>query len=111
QVVGYRWGEEPPRTAVTSLHNAVSQLRRLLGADVVVTRPPGYVLHVAPDELDLVRFEHLVERAREEEPEAHARGLREALGLWRGEPLADLSFETLAQTEIRSTETYELGIV
>src|SRR5262249_56399363 len=40
------WGEEPPRTATTSLHNAVSQLRRALGTDVLETRTPGYVLHV-----------------------------------------------------------------
>ena len=40
------WGEQPPRTAATSLQNLVSQLRKALGADALVTRPPGYVLDV-----------------------------------------------------------------
>src|SRR5215213_6720811 len=54
------WGENPPRTAVTSLHNALVQLRKLLGPDVLETRPPGYVLRVDPDLYDLARFESLL---------------------------------------------------
>src|SRR5437763_17066729 len=38
------WGEQPPKTASTSLQNFVSQLRKLLGGDLIVTRPGGYVL-------------------------------------------------------------------
>ena len=45
------WGERPPATAKNSLQNCVSQLRRLLGADVLRTQPPGYVLDVAPSPL------------------------------------------------------------
>src|SRR5262249_38323497 len=53
------WGEAPPRTAGTSLQNFVVGLRRALGADVLVTRPPGYMLAVEPEQVDLACFERL----------------------------------------------------
>jgi DNA-binding SARP family transcriptional activator len=95
------WGERPPRTATTSLQNGVSQLRKLLGAAVLETRPPGYRLRIAPEELDAVRFAQLVQRSRAEPPEERAQTLAAALALWRGEPLADLAFERFTQEEIR----------
>src|SRR5512146_660600 len=88
-IVDALWGEQPPRTATTSLQNGISQLRKLLGPDVVETKAPGYVLHVAPEQLDLARFERLLARARSEAPAERARTLREALALWHGDPLAD----------------------
>jgi DNA-binding SARP family transcriptional activator len=94
------WGEEPPRTAATSLQNFVSQLRKLLGPDTLLTRSPGYVLRVEPDSVDLIRFERLVDSARRAAPEERARTLRSALDLWRGEPLAEFRFEPWAQAEI-----------
>ena len=45
RIVDALWGEEPPRTAATSLQNFVSQLRKLLGSDLVVTmlhEQPGF---------------------------------------------------------------------
>jgi DNA-binding SARP family transcriptional activator len=98
RLVDQLWGEQPPKTATTSLQNLVSQLRKLLGTDVLVTRPPGYVLQIDAESLDLGRFERLVVAARGAEPPVRAAGLREALALWRGQPLADLSSETFAQT-------------
>src|ERR687888_1623960 len=50
------WGDEPPETAVASVQVYVSRLRKLLGAETLVTRPPGYVLEVGPGELDAERF-------------------------------------------------------
>src|SRR5256885_16364294 len=61
------WGEEPPRTAATSLQNFVSQLRKTLGSDVLLTKPPGYQLRISPRQLDLDRVVQLVEEARGEE--------------------------------------------
>jgi DNA-binding SARP family transcriptional activator len=101
------WGEHPPRTAATSLHNLLSQLRKLLGANVVVTRSPGYVLQVPPERIDAARFERLVGAARKSPGERPAL-LREALALWRGSPLADLAFEPFAQGEIRRLEELRL---
>jgi DNA-binding SARP family transcriptional activator/streptogramin lyase len=94
RLVDELWGERPPPTAAKILQNAVSQLRKTLGDDRLLTRPPGYFLRVEPGELDLERFEVLTERGRAEGDPAL---LREALELWRGEPLADLRDEPFAQ--------------
>src|SRR6188472_576150 len=59
------WGEQPPETAVTSLQVYVSRLRKLLPPDTLLTRPPGYLLELEPDELDLRRFEALLAEGRE----------------------------------------------
>ena len=103
------WGEEPPRTAPTSLQNAVSSLRKLLGASVLLTKPPGYVLDVDREQIDLGQFERLVAEARDAEPEAKAQALRSALALWRGGPLADLAYETWAQGEVHRLEDLRLS--
>jgi DNA-binding SARP family transcriptional activator len=95
------WGERPPRTATTSLQNGVSQLRKVLGASVLETRPPGYRLCVAAEQVDVFRFEQLVQQSRAQPPEERAQTLAAALALWRGEPLADLAFERFTQDEIR----------
>jgi DNA-binding SARP family transcriptional activator len=103
-LVDQLWGERPPRTAVTSLQNFLSQLRKLLGPDTVVTKSPGYLLRVERDRIDAFRFEELLDQARTLGPEERSRKLNEALGLWRGPPLADFTFEPFAQAEIRRLE-------
>ncbi len=91
QLIEALWGEEPPETAQTALHGHVSALRKLLGADRIRTRPPGYLLRAAAEEIDLARFEALTARARRHEDAGErAACLRDALALWRGEPPADL---------------------
>ena len=60
RLVDLVWGESAPKTATTSLQNAVAQLRRVLGADVLETRAPGYVLAVEPDAVDALRFEAML---------------------------------------------------
>src|SRR5947208_4563962 len=54
------WEDEPPETAVTSVQVYVSRLRKLLPPDTLQTRPPGYVLEVEPEQVDLLRFERLL---------------------------------------------------
>ena len=102
------WGENPPRTATSSVQNFVSQLRKLLGPEVLVTGAAGYLLHVQPEQLDLTRFEQLVAEARRAEPDERVRLLREALALWRGPPLADFAYEAFAQGEIQRLEELRL---
>jgi DNA-binding SARP family transcriptional activator len=84
------WGERPPATAPKALQNAVSQLRRSLGDGLIVTRAPGYLLRVSPDEIDARRFERLVDEGRRALTSGRtgeaAAVLREALGLWRAGP-------------------------
>lgn len=98
------WGEEPPRTAVTSLQNFVSQLRKTLAPEILETKSPGYRLNVAPGALDLERFNSMLERSKGAEPDRRAELLREALALWNGPPLADFAFETFAQPHIAQLE-------
>src|SRR2546428_4080562 len=98
------WGEQPPETAVQSLQVYVSRLRKLLPPDTLLTRPPGYLLEVASDELDLQRFERLLadghEALAQGDPERASAVLHEALALWRGPALAEFAFEPFAQAEI-----------
>src|SRR5437773_1962488 len=78
------WGEEPPRTASTSLHNLVSQLRKQLGAETVSTLSPGYVLRARSEQIDAGRFEASVGTARKAGPElkrVQAEILRQEAGL------------------------------
>jgi hypothetical protein len=84
------WAERAPGTAATAVQVYVSNLRKVLGRDVIVTQAPGYLVRVHDDELDLARFEQLVAQARAEAPAEAAQTLRRALSLWRGSPLADL---------------------
>src|SRR5262249_58052923 len=62
------WGERAPATAQRSLDSYVSRLRALLGPDRIERRPPGYLLRVAPGELDLERFERLLAQGRHAAP-------------------------------------------
>jgi DNA-binding SARP family transcriptional activator len=111
RLVDELWGEQPPRTATTSLHNLVVQLRKLLGPDLLLTKPPGYVLRIPPDALDLKVFERLVGEARRSTPEESVRLLRDALALWSGPPLADVTYERFAEGEIQRLEELRLEAV
>jgi DNA-binding SARP family transcriptional activator len=109
------WGEDTPERAAAALRVNVSRLRKALPQDVLTTRSPGYVIRVEPDELDLRRFERLVDEGRS----LLARGLaadaserlREALSLWRGPALADFAYESFAQTAIARLEEIRLAAV
>ena len=95
------WGESPPPTALTALHGHVSALRKLLGSERIETHPPGYRLWVEEGELDASEFQSLITRAgRLEHPAERAKLLQDALDLWRGEPLAEVRYESFAQNEI-----------
>jgi predicted ATPase/DNA-binding SARP family transcriptional activator len=91
----------------------VSQLRKALGdtGGRVATRAPGYLLSVDRDELDLHHFERLVIDADGAEPVEAAAKLREALDLWRGAPLVDLSYQAFAQPAIRRLQERRLTVL
>src|SRR5262249_47552852 len=72
---------------------------KVLPVDLLVTRSPGYLLAVEPEDLDLARFERLLDEARATDPEHASRLLRNALELWRGEALAEFAGEPFAQIE------------
>jgi len=90
RLVDALWGDEPPASAISSLQVYVHGLRRAVGADRFETRGNAYRVCVEPEELDVARFERLLAEARDASP-AHADELlSSALGLWRGDALADL---------------------
>ena len=107
------WGEQPPPTAEHTLDNYVSRLRRVLGDGRVERRSPGYSLRVEPGELDLERFERLVERGRIERGQDRSRDaattLNEALALWRGAALADVLYEPFAAREAERLEELRIA--
>jgi DNA-binding SARP family transcriptional activator len=101
-----------PVTAVTQVQRQVSELRRILGAPVIETRSPGYILRLAPDQLDLHRFERLAERAAQAgDAREAAHLLREGLGLWHGGALADLADEPFARAAIERLEEIRLAAI
>jgi DNA-binding SARP family transcriptional activator len=98
RLVDALWGDDPPETAVTTVQVYVSRLRKLLGRETLVTRPPGYLLQVAADGLDLGRFERLRAAGR----------TQEALALWRGPALAELT-EPFARVEAARLDDLRLA--
>jgi DNA-binding SARP family transcriptional activator len=107
------WGDRPPETAIKTVQVYVSRLRKVLPQDVLATRSPGYVLGIAPDELDLDRFERLVDEGRSllarGQPSTASERLHDALSLWRGPALADFAYESFAQTAIARLEEIRLA--
>jgi len=110
------WASEGSEEGSKALQVAISRLRKVLepgraagqAGRVVVTRSPGYELHVEPDELDQQRFEALVGEGRSAltagDPRQASAKLGEALHLWRGPPLADLAYESFCQGEMARLE-------
>ena len=111
------WPRAGPAEAMRSLQVTVSRLRRSLGdaGSALETVASGYRLAVEPDAIDARRFESLVgsgRAARVDGDGATARRLLDdALGMWRGPPLADVAFESFAQGEIGRLEELRLAAV
>jgi len=102
------WGEEPPASATKLVQLYISHLRKHVREagfdDILHTQAPGYLAKIERDNLDAARFQHLVEEARRlrraNGPDQATTLYREALELWRGSALADLSFEASSRHEV-----------
>jgi DNA-binding SARP family transcriptional activator/pimeloyl-ACP methyl ester carboxylesterase len=108
------WGEDPPETAAKMIQVYVSQLRKLLPAEMLRTRAPGYLLELQPGSVDLERFEALLAEGRSalaagRADEAASR-LREALGLWRSPALAEFE-EPFARVEAARLGELRLSVL
>jgi DNA-binding SARP family transcriptional activator len=103
RLIAMLWPSGRPRSASRNLQVRISQLRRLLaeaegddrrGAERLVFREPGYLLRVSDGELDLHRFERLVDHGRQELAAGRAgpaaETLRQGLRLWHGGALEDV---------------------
>ncbi|HLL64267.1 MAG TPA: BTAD domain-containing putative transcriptional regulator [Micromonosporaceae bacterium] len=115
EVIVDRLWTEPPADSANAVHRVVSYLRRALGPEgsaLLVTQASGYALLVDDDAVDAARFERLVHRALAVDAAAPAGGqalndIDTALGLWRGEPLADVAHHEWAAAEVtRLDEVY-----
>jgi serine/threonine protein kinase/DNA-binding winged helix-turn-helix (wHTH) protein len=106
------WGEDPPETARNTLQTYVYRLRQVLGDDRISSEAGGYVLRADAAEIDAARFEAMVKAAkanRSSDPSKAAAAFSEALTLWRGAPLADLSNEPSLRGEIARLEELHLS--
>lgn len=115
RLITYLWGDRPPVAARSLLQGCVAQLRRACRvADPdrqrLVTRAPGYLLEVAPGELDLDRFQALVASASGASPARAAEILGAALALWRGPALDGVEGEA-ARTDAAHLEEQRLAVV
>ncbi|MEN3540758.1 BTAD domain-containing putative transcriptional regulator [Microbispora sp. ZYX-F-249] len=103
RLVDWIWGRRPPADEVNALQALVSRLRKALPDGVIEADSGGYRLAVAPDAVDVCRFEHLVGQARTAEPAVRADLLRSALALWRGTALADIA--------LRDSDAFDAAVV
>ncbi|GAB2961165.1 hypothetical protein GCM10017788_73300 [Amycolatopsis acidiphila] len=104
--------EDPPDGALGAIQTFVSTLRRALEpgraprapARLLVTSPPGYALHAAPDGVDAWRFESAVTACGESlaghRPAVALSQVDEALRLWRGPAYAEFDDQAWARSEI-----------
>src|SRR4051812_8929567 len=107
------WGEAPPPSAPKMVQNYVWRLRRTLAADggtEILTRGRAYELRIDRELVDVCRLERLVAEASRASAAGHpASAAREALALFRGDPLADVADEPFADQEIRRLEQLRLS--
>ncbi|MFD9704614.1 BTAD domain-containing putative transcriptional regulator [Lentzea sp. NPDC059081] len=105
RLISVLWDDAPPKTALKNLQVYVYQLRKIVGSRLL-SRPPGYLMSVDPAELDLTRFTELLDVARRERtPQRY----REALALWRGPALADLTASGLLRGVVAQLEELRLA--
>ena len=99
-LVDVLWPDDPPSTARATVQKYLSRLRAAVGNDVLLTRPPGYVLQLPPDAIDATRFEQLVLNALRGSGRSALDCIDEAVALWRGRPFAEFSDEDWARPTV-----------
>jgi predicted ATPase/DNA-binding SARP family transcriptional activator len=110
------WHDDPPPGVANALQGLMSKLRRALGsADVVSMRPPGYVLLIDEENVDVHRLDRAVADARAavgrgDLEDAIAR-FAEVESRWRGPTLADFVYDDFAQPHIIRLDEVRLSLV
>ncbi|MFF3613598.1 BTAD domain-containing putative transcriptional regulator [Streptomyces sp. NPDC002580] len=115
ELIDALWGDEPPSQALAALRTYASRLRKVLGAEVLVSESGGYAIRSLPEgALDHARAQELAaeaEKARGGGDLARARDLlREALAQWDGEPLASVP-GPYAETQRTRLEEWRLQLL
>src|SRR6516165_8092115 len=123
RLVDIVWGELPPDSAERTLQKYVYRLRGVIEpgrapgdpAATLLTRPPGYLLELRPDQLDAACFTDLIGQAKRRaaggELAAAAALLDEALGLWRGPAWAEFAEFDFARAEVTRLEGQRAGAI
>src|ERR1700722_4085035 len=115
RLIDVLWGDGQAANPANALQAQIGQLRRILGADAIVTSEAGYALIISSGDVDVIRFEQLVAKGRRlaEEGEAAlaSAALGEALGLRRGEPLAEFAYAGFADAERAHLDELTLAAV
>src|SRR5580704_18021586 len=103
RLIDVLWGDGQAANPANALQAQIGQLRRTLGPTAILTTEAGYTLTAGPDEVDVVRFERLVAKgqrlAADGELAPASAALGEALGLRRGEPLAEFTYASFFDAE------------
>ena len=103
RLIDVLWGDGQAANPANALQAQIGQLRRVLGPAAIVTTEAGYALTIGSGDVDVIRFEQLVAKGRRLSEEGEAAlasaALGEALGLRRGEPLAEFAYAGFADAE------------
>jgi predicted ATPase/DNA-binding SARP family transcriptional activator len=117
RLVDELWGDTPPGAARKTVQAHVAHLRKALNieGDILVSADDGYVIRIDPDLVDAQRFERMVEEGRSlraSEPSRSADKLSEALGIFRGAPLAGVADDAFSlRVEASRLEDVRLAAV
>lgn len=102
------WGDDQPASALNTLRSQVSRLRRVVG-DRIAGSADGYALVLAAgDEVDAVRFEQALRRARSGGDVAELAG---TLGTWRGRAYGELADVPALRPEARRLDLGRLDAI
>ncbi|WP_051793210.1 BTAD domain-containing putative transcriptional regulator [Kibdelosporangium aridum] len=114
QIIECAWGATPPRSAINLVQKYVGDVRRALGldGDSLITVGTGYLLRVAPDQLDSTQFSTDLAHARETRNGGDLVGARQtladAMALWRGPAFSGIDTPA-ADTERARLDEYRIG--
>ncbi len=126
RIIDALWGHRPPRSALAALQMYISAVRRILSPGsrvrggtrphpVLRTQPCGYVIRVEPGQLDLQRFRSLAAEGRRRVAAGGCAAagdlFRQALAMWRGPALADLSRSDLMERYTVRLEAERLALL
>src|SRR5690242_3801197 len=103
------WGDAPPATSLNTLQRHISYLRQVLGSrDAIVARPPGYWLDQGQVDTDVAAAERLIQQGGQVAGQARKQQLRDALALWRGQPLSGLDGLSWLREQVERLEQLRL---
>jgi DNA-binding SARP family transcriptional activator len=109
-LIDWIWSESPPADSANALQRLASRLRKALPVGVIEGQTGGYRLMVDPDEVDALRFERLIGRARQEEGLPRVTLLREALAEWHGAAMQDVELADSEAFDAAVTRLEGLGL-